>query len=72
MFRSPITRKRHSLVAIAVATALASSSAWAAEEVKDEAAAEESIEEIIVTGTRRVGMTVTVWFPDRQFWRARG
>ena len=58
MFRSPITRKRHSLVAIAVATALASSSAWAAEEVKDEAAAEESIEEIIVTGTRRVGMTV--------------
>ena len=56
MFRSSITRHRYSLVAIAVATALATSSSWAAEE--DAAASEESIEEIIVTGTRRVGMTV--------------
>ncbi len=56
MFRSSSTRYRHSLVAMAVATALASSAAWTAEDVAadDEAA----IEEIIVTGTRRVGMTV--------------
>lgn len=56
MFRSPSIRHRHSLVAIAVASALASSSAWTAEEAATES--EESIEEIIVTGTRRIGMTV--------------
>jgi iron complex outermembrane receptor protein len=41
---------------MAVAAALTSSAAWTAEET--EVDAEESIEEIIVTGTRRVGMTV--------------
>jgi iron complex outermembrane receptor protein len=56
MFRSSITRHRYSLVAIAVATALATSSSWAAEQ--DAADSGDAIEEIIVTGTRRVGMTV--------------
>ncbi len=55
MFRSSSTRYRKSLVAIAVASALASSHAWTAEEADMDS--EESIEEIIVTGTRRVGMT---------------
>src|SRR5512139_4262805 len=56
MFLSSRTLHRSSLVAIAVATALASSSAWTAEEAAADSG--ESIEEIIVTGTRRLGMTV--------------
>ena len=58
MFRSSIPFRRHSLVAIAVATALASSNTWSAEAASTDDEAENAIEEIIVTGTRRIGMTV--------------
>lgn len=57
MFRSSRSRRQVSLVALAVASAIGSSAVIAAE--AEEAEAEETaLEDVIVTGTRRVGMTV--------------
>ncbi len=56
MFRTSIERRRLSLVALAVATAISSSAVMSAEEeVMDDS---ETLEEVIVTGTRRTGMGV--------------